>query len=58
MPVCLDSMSCCGENMNKDGDRFICNVCGDVVSGYGGTLLFNLKLEYGSTKSDGVQQVK
>jgi hypothetical protein len=29
--------------MEKDGDRFICHKCGDVVSGYDGRFIYNFK---------------
>lgn len=41
--VLIDWIECCGENMKQDGDRFYCEVCGDVVSGTTGEKIFNMK---------------
>ena len=49
--VLMDSITCsCGNEMKQDGDRFDCEKCGDVVSGYNGLLLYNWKDKLKETK--------
>ena len=39
----MDWIECCDKIMEQDGDRFYCKVCGDVVSGFTGEKIFNMK---------------